>query len=66
VKQIQPLILTPVIGAKVPDYQNEMQKASRFSLQALRRNPAFTGFQGKLGQSAKEMKIIIEKLWLND
>ena len=40
------------------------EKPSKFSFDALRKNPIFHGFQLKLGKSAKEIKTLVEKLWL--
>jgi len=40
------------------------EKLSRFSLSALRKNPVFQEFQVKLERGAKEIKILVEKLWL--
>lgn len=45
---------------------DSQRKPSRFSFDAIKKNPAVHEFQRKVEKSAKEFKLLVEKLWLHD
>ncbi len=58
-------MLTPKISTHQKSLIDTHDRSFKFSVEALKTNTALVGLQRKLGKSAKDLKSIIEKFWLD-